>query len=272
MTDPNKDHLGRRTKGGEGVTERPAAPTPTKPHTVAALPAVQPVVTVKPLVWGGFFSGSYFIKVEEGGIANLWYYSADMVAAEEPELIKGGYLTLVSIDDLKAAANTHNRARILSAMNVQPAPDAARAGADAKPALRLSIERKMGMGGAAFDTPTDARAYTYVYQPSNQSAWKIGRASLKAKRDLAGDYIDAGLSLLRHLQSEGFGVFTMNENDALIDVQPSPDAAKVAGETLTLAEIFEAKAAALDPSGFDHAFHMNVANALRDLAAWEGRE
>jgi hypothetical protein len=88
-------------------------------------------VRVKPLVWEGFVSGDYLIEVANGGIAKLWYYSADMVAAEEPELIKGGYLTLVSIDDLKSAANTHNRARILAALE----PDTDR------PARDLAVAR-----------------------------------------------------------------------------------------------------------------------------------
>jgi hypothetical protein len=61
------------------------------------------------------------VSKPELAVANLWYYSAEMVAAEEPELIKGGYLTLVSVDDLKSAANTHNRARIRAALE-QNAP------------------------------------------------------------------------------------------------------------------------------------------------------
>ena len=72
---------------------------------------------VKPLVWDGLVSGCYLIEVEKGGIANLWYYSAEMVEAEEPELIKGGYLTLVSIDELKAIAEEHNTARIIAALD-----------------------------------------------------------------------------------------------------------------------------------------------------------
>ena len=61
-------------------------------------------VKVRPLVWHGFVSGAYRIEVLDGGIANLWFHDAREVEAGEPELLMGGYLTLVSIDDLKSAA------------------------------------------------------------------------------------------------------------------------------------------------------------------------
>ncbi|MBJ2150651.1 hypothetical protein [Paracoccus sp. IB05] len=80
--------------------------------------------------------------------------------------------------------------------------------------LRLSIERKIGMYGAAYDGPQDARAYTYQHQPGNQPAWKIGQAASAAAQDRAGDYIDKGLGLLRHLQDAGFGVFSLVKDEA----------------------------------------------------------
>lgn len=80
--------------------------------------AAAPAVKVKPLVWEGFISGSYRIEVEKGGIARLLYYSAAIFDEEEPEQILGGYLTLVSMDDLKAAAQSHHEARILAALEV----------------------------------------------------------------------------------------------------------------------------------------------------------
>lgn len=87
--------------------------------------------------------------------------------------------------------------------------------------VRLSIERKIGMYGAAYDGPQDARAYTYEHPPSNQHAWCIGKAASNTAKDRAGDYIDVGLSLLRHLSEQGFGVFSLNKNDAL-EPQPYP--------------------------------------------------
>ena len=82
--------------------------------------------------------------------------------------------------------------------------------------LRLSISRKIGMYGGAFDGPFDARAYTYAHPPGNQHAWAIGKAASQSAKDRAGDYIDSGLSLLRHLNTEGLGVFALNENDDLV--------------------------------------------------------
>ncbi len=98
---------------------------------------------------------------------------------------------------------------------------------EVKPHLRLSIARKIGMYGAAYDGPYDARAYTYEHQPGNEPAWNIGKAASNAAKDTAGDYIDGGLSLLRHLSDEGFGVFALNKHDAL-DVQPDPRDAQIA--------------------------------------------
>lgn len=79
-------------------------------------------VRVKPLVWNGFVAGNYRIEVEKGGIANLWYYSAAMAEDEEPTMMKGGYLTLVSVDDLKAAAQADHDARIFAALDLTPDP------------------------------------------------------------------------------------------------------------------------------------------------------
>ena len=61
-------------------------------------------VKPKPLEWDGFISGAYRIEVLDGGIANLWFHDAREVAEGEPELLKGGFLTLISMDELKAAA------------------------------------------------------------------------------------------------------------------------------------------------------------------------
>lgn len=91
--------------------------------------------------------------------------------------------------------------------------DRAEAERAAKPSLRLSVARKIGMYGSAYDGPFDARAYTYDHQPGNQAAWAIGRAASNATLDKVGDYIDRGLGLLRHLKAEGFGVFALNDND-----------------------------------------------------------
>jgi hypothetical protein len=65
----------------------------------------------------------------------------------------------------------------------------------------------VGMKGSAFDLPTTKRAYTYVQQPDNVNAYKLGRACEAAAKKSAGDGIDRGLALLQELQKEGFGVF-----------------------------------------------------------------
>jgi hypothetical protein len=67
----------------------------------------------------------------------------------------------------------------------------------------------IGAKGSAFDLPTTKRAYTYAEQPGNVAASKLGRSIETAKRCSAGDGIDAGLVLLKALQSEGFGVFQL---------------------------------------------------------------
>lgn len=68
---------------------------------------------------------------------------------------------------------------------------------------------KLGIHGKAFDTPQTRRAYTYREQPDNIGASKLGRAVLRAAS--GGDNIDYGLSLLKHLQAEGFGVFELGD-------------------------------------------------------------
>lgn len=68
---------------------------------------------------------------------------------------------------------------------------------------------KLGIYGKAFDSPQTRRAYTYREQPDNIGAYKLGRAVLRAAS--GGDSIDYGLSLLKHLQAEGFGVFELGD-------------------------------------------------------------
>ena len=85
-------------------------------RTEAAEARADAGVKVKPLVWEGFVSGNYYIEIKEGGLGHLWYYSAAIVLDEEPTLLKGGYLSLVSVDDLKAVAQADHDARIRSAI------------------------------------------------------------------------------------------------------------------------------------------------------------
>lgn len=80
-----------------------------------------PAVAVKPLVWEGFVSGSYEITVKEGGIANLHNHGSRDEDGE-PDYLQGGYLTLVSLDDLKATAQADYETRILSAIQTRPEP------------------------------------------------------------------------------------------------------------------------------------------------------
>lgn len=68
---------------------------------------------------------------------------------------------------------------------------------------------KLSLYGRAFDTPKTRRAYTYREQPDNIGAYKLGRAVLRAAS--GGDSIDYGLSLLKQLQAEGFGVFELGD-------------------------------------------------------------
>jgi len=78
------------------------------PDAVAASITARLHECVKPLEWDGFCSGHYKIEVEKGGIANLYFYGNAADQEEDgPELIEGGYLTLVGLDDLKAAAQAH---------------------------------------------------------------------------------------------------------------------------------------------------------------------
>ena len=49
---------------------------------------------------------------------------------------------------------------------------------------------------------------TYLNQPDNVGAWRLGEAYRAAK--LGGDPIDHGLSLLKELQAKGFGVVAID--------------------------------------------------------------
>lgn len=70
---------------------------------------------------------------------------------------------------------------------------------------------KLGMVGSAYDMPGTCRAYTYIHQPNNGPAWRLGLAASSASRMSAGDYIDRGLVLLKCLQDAGFGVYELDE-------------------------------------------------------------
>lgn len=94
-----------------------------------------------------------------------------------------------------------------------PAPPAAEPVAK----LYLSVERKIGMHGAAFDSLRDARAYTYQNQPHNGPAWRFGRAASKTMKEPAGDYIDVGLGLLKFLEEEGYGIYALLPDEPVGD-------------------------------------------------------
>ncbi|RQT08912.1 hypothetical protein DF035_00605 [Burkholderia contaminans] len=63
---------------------------------------------------------------------------------------------------------------------------------------------------AARDCAADAErsVITYINQPDNVRAWRLGEACRAAK--LGGDPIDHGLSLLKELQAKGFGVVAID--------------------------------------------------------------
>lgn len=67
---------------------------------------------------------------------------------------------------------------------------------------------KLGIYGRAFDTPETKRAYTYAEQPDNHGACKLGLAALATEP--GGDLIDHGLSLLKALETNGYGVFELD--------------------------------------------------------------
>lgn len=73
---------------------------------------------IKPLVWDGFVSGPYEITIEEGGIANLHNHGRRDEEGDA-EYLQGGYLCLVSMDDLKAVANAHHLAQIIAALGLE---------------------------------------------------------------------------------------------------------------------------------------------------------
>ena len=95
-----------------------------------------------------------------------------------------------------------------SLMKWQKARDAVRE-ALAKQEQGEPVACLVGTKGSAFDSPKTKRAYTYTEQPNNIVAYKLGRACTAASSNLGGDAIDAGLSLLKELQAEGFGVFDL---------------------------------------------------------------
>jgi hypothetical protein len=70
---------------------------------------------------------------------------------------------------------------------------------------------EIGNRGAAYDPRDAKRAFTYDHQPGNIDASKLGRATVVASLASAGDSIDRGLSLLKALQAEGFGVFQVGQ-------------------------------------------------------------
>jgi len=75
---------------------------------------------------------------------------------------------------------------------------------------------QIGAVGCAYDPPNTYRAFTYDHQPGNGLAWSLGQAALTAAGATAGDNIDRGLSLLKALEAQGFGVFQL-------PASPTPD-------------------------------------------------
>lgn len=79
---------------------------------------------------------------------------------------------------------------------------------------------QIGNYGAAYDSPGTKRAYTYDHQPGNIDASKLGRATDIAAVASAGDSIDRGLSLLKALQENGFGVFQVGQPQSIDTTHP----------------------------------------------------
>jgi len=76
-------------------------------------------VKVKDLEWDGLVSGPYQIEVKEVGTAYLSYYG-NRDEDGDPECLGGGYLTLVSTNDLKSAANDHHKEMVQSQIEETP--------------------------------------------------------------------------------------------------------------------------------------------------------
>jgi hypothetical protein len=76
---------------------------------LAALPDM-----IAPLVWDGFRSGPYKIQLYDRG-ADLWFCGKAIDYDAEHERLLGDHLTMLSVDELKQAANTHHRAAIMAA-------------------------------------------------------------------------------------------------------------------------------------------------------------
>lgn len=72
---------------------------------------------------------------------------------------------------------------------------------------------KIGNRGSAYDPKGARRAFTYDDQPGNILASRLGSAVNAASSESAGDNIDRGLALLKHLQNKGFGVFQIRGID-----------------------------------------------------------
>jgi hypothetical protein len=89
----------------------------------ADLPAA---VAVKPLEWDGLVSGPYEIVLDASvsghcTMADLYFYG-NRDEDGEPEHLRGGYVTLISIDELKEVAQKHHAEQMAKLVNVTPAP------------------------------------------------------------------------------------------------------------------------------------------------------
>lgn len=124
--------------------------------------------------------GYVFADDTDGGRINFsdWSKSFD-------EVVRGSKLPVMVFAAPQPAANSE----LVAALKAQDDP----------------VACLVGLRGSAFDMPETKRAYTYDEQPGNVVASRLGSAWIKAKN--GGDNIDAGLSLLKELQAEGFGVF-----------------------------------------------------------------
>lgn len=78
--------------------------------------------------------------------------------------------------------------------------------------MKREATLKLGVWGKAYDGPEQQRGYTYEQQPDNLDAWKIGLAFHAASKTFHADPTDQGLLLLKELQKQGYGVFTLNDS------------------------------------------------------------
>jgi hypothetical protein len=89
------------------------------------------------------------------------------------------------------------------------------------PASAAVVPEGLRLGETIYTPPGEEVRFCYTRgQPDNLNAWRLGEACRRASESPGGDYIDGGLSLLKELESRGYGVFRFVKDAAA----PTPPA------------------------------------------------